>query len=1449
MHFHASAEDDDAMAWQPRSPGSLRLARQALEEEQQVLAALAPGTIRSEGQLAAKKAALSTPHPVQPRPQARAGQTRRLLGNNDNGTRRGGGPGWPPQPRQEPINYLELRRNAAAKQALVRNRSQAAVAMEIVRPASPQAPVAAAPMMPIPVEELAPAVDTASVLEQLHKTFRHKGHVNGALLAANMQRLYREKARVDHEAKHMNQQLQEIMVDIRNNVSLMYKFTPLFKIYARHKYRFGWQRWLAYVSWHREEMARFVLLWPFAVRIQRLFRKKRTQWQRAHDRLTLAWRQWNAAIYLQSVVRQWLAQRERQRLLESRIAARLQAGWRGRVERRHVKQLLKERIRAMLRSLSPTGNLHRLHEVIQSHPELLRPLNHMLSLIEETYIAVEMEHVHKPRHAAIAARHLTVPVEATRRELFHAVHELSRVIAQHNDKLARARAAHAAATKAKHDQQTAAEEAVKWEQWLKTKTRLDRERELKQMHTAELESKEYARALRTIHSDHMLRARMRLERREQAENSLMLIEEYELRYVIAESRRRELDERKRLKEVHKKEQFLHEQAQRQLQHVMHVMNEDEVKRNEMRARRHAAKQAELEQWSKLTQLEQAELMRRLQEREHAKEAEKQRLETLAQAQRAKEMEQLMLKEQKRLRKQQELARELQERTMMAEVDKQSRKWQYELRRQRHALDWQEKREHELVRYSLDPLHFARIEHRKVQEEKERRERCSMKHEDELMGAIHAQERKAQYFAACRARQKQKAIDDAKARKETALMVIEDQREKDRVAAIKKADEYKRTLAAMQRVAESDRRRAQERLDEARHRKEMHDEEIAQRRTAQAIELREWIHEKSELKAMRAEEQAQRAVELAIAKREDKRLRRQRNLRMMREDVESRERHEMEQEGLRLQALLWSPADAAAFSHVVPLYDSFLRTNAAILKGWAHIALPPPFELDYAAVAKHRAIEDILSIEHVPRKKRKPRKFFYHEFFENDTFTTNTNASPGADAKASGAAAAPCRARQRWRRLAFHFLGAARRSDAARQGQLLLLNGQYEEAATHLVAAWEAIKEGNPSVATARLERQLGRCYWRWWQQSLQAVLLERALSFFHRAGSHIQLLSSPAFLQEVAHVLEHARKHRQAAEVLGGIITCFPRYAQLTQVIFRGAINMMALQMFQQCREYLLYTMDQQPFGLADVDVLFIVARVLQLEGPMRKKLCSVAYEDTFRKNKRDALYARYPTWQDWVKDPDTWRKHGDRCFALHEFVLAKDAYLVMQRRLLKSPARVRQDDDWMRMARTAAVLNDRAVCDRAVRRWLATKSYEERVKEQYYRWPLVRWKLLGLEVPPEVTAAIARMEQEERDARVQRRREIEAQKQSVLDRRSRKAERLKQAWAESEALAPAPAPPPPQAPAPAPQMAPSQQNNATAIWMPEDVEYPWQLVVDDHTGDVYYWNEETNAVSWDVPT
>ncbi|POM75237.1 Hypothetical protein PHPALM_7687, partial [Phytophthora palmivora] len=383
-------------------------------------------------------------------------------------------------------------------------------------------------------------------------------------------------------------------------------------------------------------------------------------------------------------------------------------------------------------------------------------------------------------------------------------------------------------------------------------------------------------------------------------------------------------------EVSKREQFLQERAQQQLREIEEIMRADREKKIDLERQRFILRQEEKAHWASLSKAEKVEAQQRLRLKEREEEEIRWRLEAEEDADRAKLREVERKKEMLRRLKYEEVNREQYERELMEQADKSSRRWHFAQKRDAAAEQWEAKREKEKTRYSLDPLHFAKIEAQKALEERQRRENTRMRDEDVLSRAVEEKERKEQYFKLCRERKRCRDIERRREANETSMMQVEDECEQKQRKAQRQAEEYKQTLEQMQQLADQVATKQKDRLQEARNRKLMYDEENRQRRIQQAQLQLDRILEKHEREAMEEEDRRAQNLDVIEARLHDKRTREKLNLQMMREDVVSMERQDWEDEGTHLEKLLWSPQEAIALRHMVIDYPQFLRVNVEVL---------------------------------------------------------------------------------------------------------------------------------------------------------------------------------------------------------------------------------------------------------------------------------------------------------------------------------------------------------------------------------------------------------------------------------------------------------------------------------------------------------------------------------------
>lgn len=1318
----------------------------------------------------------------------------------------------------EPLNYLRLRRTEESKAALRRNREASAsvsmAAKEIISPSlSPTRKTGAAtsnnpdrtvcnrdrrllgaeiefPPDSSPVLVLAsPSPTVPPTLAPSPKTRKASGSIKSDL-EKKVNRLREQKAREEENAARAHDQVQSLLKELRR-AQLARMAPPLLQVYTRHKMSSRWLAWLEFVVWHREECVQLQQLAPFIVRIQRIYRIKRLSKTTSlealrRSRLVIFHNQWVAVQAIQRITRRWLRRREQYRQRLTRYASRLQAIWKGRHERQGFRRSLKLMIRELLVQLAPAGSIYRLHDLTASDPTIAKTVNYVLTLMTETPVVVDRE------RREVSHKHyqpLPPKIEVSCAKLVHSVIVLQDLLVKRQHAIENSKLEFIETRSAVQAERQANEREAKYRELFATNERIRLARDRHDMTVAERETQEYVRALRFVDIDAQRRAILRAQRREQQECLCMREEEIQTRYVVAENARRESETLAKEREFRRRAQLVQAQRDREGAIRRAILEQSDQKQRELAQCRKEADDRDRMIWSELSLELKQDIVNRQQAALLSSEHDSSDGEEDVEAK-------LKLRlELQRKAKLGELEQERSERVLMAAADAQSRQWYYLKKKQAHAEDWLAKRERERLRFAVDPLQYERAQAQLEQEEFRRRENYNMRLEDERAQLIH--ERQKKELAAERAREqtRNRLLAQRHEKRERELMEIEEQHEVERIVVQKRTDEYHRLLHDMKLKSETLTKKQQEQISEARSRREMRDEELRQQRVAHAEIVAVASRESRERLAMEREDAFSDEHRVRLVKNERRRRQEQLTLKMMREDVESMNREDWEREGIRLETFLWTPFESAALALCAEQHLEFLYENVRVFLELAGgvAGLAPPLELDFENVRANSEREHLMSEEEVLVKKRKPRKFFYHEFFEEDPIlgpllNRETEQLDYDKRKLEEKiSTAKEKARGRWRKLSEKYLPQTRSSEEhlilTRRGLALMCEKKFELAHSALSAAIFATTAAqcpHPSLV-----RQLGRCNVALFEHYGRSHFANGALLRFHQAASHVWLVGNPKFLQEIARALELAGKARESAETLAAIIRGFPRYSQISEIVFRAGVVLCSLHEFRQSREYLLHVLDDEPFGWRAADILFMVARVLQREGdPAARRLSALAFEEAFRK-KRDAgdlaisrfrgsstsqvsTKCKYSTWQEFVKSIDTWRRVGDNYFEKKEFALARDAYNVMVKRTQKqcegpselvrkrravatavlqnetltrnatsykphhtNPSGNQENneesdqDDWLRMAKAYTVAQNREKARASVSRWLEIARYSRRVRDRYLQWPLARWKLL----------------------------------------------------------------------------------------------------------------------------
>ncbi|KDO24003.1 hypothetical protein SPRG_20932 [Saprolegnia parasitica CBS 223.65] len=418
------------------------------------------------------------------------------------------------------------------------------------------------------------------------------------------------------------------------------------------------------------------------------------------------------------------------------------------------------------------------------------------------------------------------------------------------------------------------------------------------MYKAEMETKELRRAEQRAAGTALYRE-MQRERHAEEESCLaMHMQEMETRHYIAEDRWRSADKRRRLGELDKVEAWQRAQDDAAAARAQELANELLAHQAVVHA---AAARERIERehaWLAKSKDDAAIQHARMAAREAARAAEKaerkaRKLQTIqAQQQRARELAAA------RAIKHQELATEEAARDHMLAEDMLIRRLITEQKKRFEAQLWAAQRE-AAQRAKPDPLALDPARQLDADARAEARELVAMADEEAL--------------------------------------------EQHRLAAVRQADEYSKTLRAMQAADEAYSKKLADRLFEARSRKLMHDEEMRLRRVLREARLREEYHERKERRSMLAEETHMRQHLADVEKRRLKRLEWTRRAEMCVEDIRSHQVRDLEASGAQIGLVFWRPLEEKTLQAYVAAYPTLLRWNIQFILLTTGVRGDPPWK--------------------------------------------------------------------------------------------------------------------------------------------------------------------------------------------------------------------------------------------------------------------------------------------------------------------------------------------------------------------------------------------------------------------------------------------------------------------------------------------------------------------------
>jgi tetratricopeptide (TPR) repeat protein len=223
----------------------------------------------------------------------------------------------------------------------------------------------------------------------------------------------------------------------------------------------------------------------------------------------------------------------------------------------------------------------------------------------------------------------------------------------------------------------------------------------------------------------------------------------------------------------------------------------------------------------------------------------------------------------------------------------------------------------------------------------------------------------------------------------------------------------------------------------------------------------------------------------------------------------------------------------------------------------------------------------------------------------------------------------------------------------------------EQACHHLVAAVEN------GMNTGEVWFSLGMAQHTLWEYTWDDTVdedgdgvddrLQEAQTSFQNAFKFPMFLTNAKLYLQVAIVYEDFGTFEGALQMYAHIVTTFPDYPAMGQVLLRAAALCMHpnVQMMDEAVKYWEFLLDNPPVPYTTGSILFQLGRAYQLQGGNNARKSDECFREAYMQEHSVSLGKAAQHYKQWTRDPQTWRRRAvfHRDNKLH--VLAADAYLM----------------------------------------------------------------------------------------------------------------------------------------------------------------------------------------------
>lgn len=216
------------------------------------------------------------------------------------------------------------------------------------------------------------------------------------------------------------------------------------------------------------------------------------------------------------------------------------------------------------------------------------------------------------------------------------------------------------------------------------------------------------------------------------------------------------------------------------------------------------------------------------------------------------------------------------------------------------------------------------------------------------------------------------------------------------------------------------------------------------------------------------------------------------------------------------------------------------------------------------------------------------------------------------------------------------------------GALYADDGNYELSVETIKSAQAAGADGHTVYGA------LGKSYYLLWEQNCDYNNLNMAFACFQKmAQRHMHPRAN--YLFYMARCYEGFGSYQSAVRLLGDIISEYPDYENILEVIFHAAVILKHLGSYKIAQDYLAFLASTHTQKISSKLIWFQVAHCFYMQG--EEELAQEGLDYLFHRNKKEMKKMGFSNGTQWAQAPKTWLGIGFAMKEHHLHLMASDCF------------------------------------------------------------------------------------------------------------------------------------------------------------------------------------------------